>query len=196
MNKRLWQAFICLLVVLSSAPVKSEPRVQVEYKFYDIYPIDRKDLEEQIFQTTPIRYNGKKFAGLTQWRVSWKFNYQKINKGCRIDRVSSNLAVTYTMPRISQQYKINAKVRNSFDAYYATLLKHEEGHKDRALEAAKEIEQKLLSIGTFNSCKRLGEFANQKAYKIIEKYKDINREYDRQTNHGRTQGAAIERFSN
>ena len=152
MNKQLWQSLICLFVVLSSASVKSAPKVQIEYKFYDIYPIDRMDLGQQVFQKTPIRYNGKKFAGLTQWRVFWRFNYQKTNKGCRIDRISSNLAVKYTMPRISQKYKINTKVRISFNAYYAALLKHEEGHKDLALEAAKEIEQKLLSIGTFKSC--------------------------------------------
>ena len=82
----------------------------------------------------------------------------------------------------------------TIERFYSVLLKHEEGHKDSGLYAARDIEKALLSLGSFNDCQELEITANQTAKKIIQKYNKRDKDYDRKTDYGRLQGVSINNF--
>lgn len=191
MYQQALQFLIYLIVLLVSFPVKAEPNLKIEYQFYDLYPLAKEDLGQEMDRQSPIVENGKKYRGYTSWNVYWQFYWQISNQKCRIDRVTTDLKVKYIMPKISDSHNVKPEVERVFNQYYSALLKHEQGHKDSGLYAAREIEQKLRSLGAYKDCKKLEQAANQTANQIVKKYNERDKNYDLKTDHGRLQGVNI-----
>lgn len=143
---------------------------------------------------SPVKKNGKTFKGHTHWNVKWNFKWKRKNGICYITKVNTSLTITYTMPRIAKDYDVAQPVRQSFSNYYNSLLNHEKGHMKSGLYAARDIEKALLNLGSFKRCDKLDETANATANKIVKKYNRRDTEYDRKTNHGKTEGVDINNF--
>lgn len=176
---------IFIIVFLASFPISSEPQISTEFDFYNIYPYFNKDIEREIHERTPIVKDGLKYNGHTHWHVSWTFKWKKINGRCQISEVNTFLTVKYTMPRIPDDHLVNTEVQHSFNEYYDSLFNHEQGHRDSGLFAARDIEKSLASLGLFKDCNSLETKANMISEKIIQKYNNRDRDYDKKTNHGR-----------
>lgn len=190
--KILTKLITTIAIWFIAPPLKSEPSLKIDYKFYDIHPVEPQELYREMHQQSPIIYNGKKFVGFTNWRVTWKYSWQTRNEQCQIKTVSTDLQVVYTMPRIHSSHSVTPQVRQKFDRYYADLLQHEKGHKDSGLYAAREIEQSLLDMQPLKSCKRLSQSANYRAEQIIKKYNQRDLNYDRLTEHGKLQNVNLD----
>jgi predicted secreted Zn-dependent protease len=76
--------------------------------------------------------------------------------------------------------------------YYASLVLHEKGHAGIAIDAALAIEQSLLNMPSSSNCRLLSKQANARAEKILQEYRPQHKVYDRETGHGRTQGAYLD----
>jgi predicted secreted Zn-dependent protease len=70
------------------------------------------------------------------------------------------------------------------------LKRHEDGHKEHGLKAGKEIEAAVLAVKPASNGEDLGAAANAAAA-IVAKCQALDEEYDRKTDHGRNQGAAL-----
>jgi predicted secreted Zn-dependent protease len=187
--------FTFFVVFMVSFPVLSEPKINIEFNFYTIYPDYKKDLDPEMRERSPIVKEGIKYNGHTHWDVNWVFKWKETNGRCQINKVNTNLTVKYTLPRIPSDHTVSPEVRHSFDKYYESLFKHEQGHKDSGLFAARDIEKVLLSLGLFKDCNRLKTVANKIGEKIIKKYNRRDRAYDKQTNHGRFKQNSVDNFS-
>ncbi len=186
--------FFGFIIVLVSLTAISEPKMDKEFIFYDIYPNTKTELEREMFKRTSIIDNGERFFGDTKWTINWRFKWKKIKGSCHIYKVNTDLKVQYTMPRIPNDFPVDSGIRNSFNKFYDALLKHEKGHKNSGLFAARKIEKQLLSIGAYKDCKKLEKIANQKGKSIIEKFNKRDIEYDKRTRHGRLEGVRIDNF--
>ncbi len=98
------------------------------------------------------------------------------------------------MPRIPNDYKVASSIRYSFGKYYELLFEHEKGHKKTGLLAAKKIEESLLLLGNFGSCKKLEILANRKGHEILKLFRKLDIEYDDKTGHGKLDGVNINHF--
>jgi predicted secreted Zn-dependent protease len=78
-------------------------------------------------------------------------------------------------------------------SYSRALRDHEQGHYDIARRAASDIDQSLLAIPAMTDCKLLDTHANAKGHELLEKYNELSRQYDKDTQHGKTQGAWLDR---
>lgn len=186
--------FFVFFILLISSIAYAEPVIDTRFNFYKIYPSSKNDLSKEMHKRSPIRKNGKTFKGNTHWYVKWTFKWKRKNGICSITKVDTSLTVTYTMPQIAKGYEVTQSIRQSFENYYTSLLNHERGHMKSGLFAAREIEKSLLSLGSFKSCQRLDETANALGHKIIKKYNKRDKEYDKKTNHGKTEGVDINNF--
>lgn len=83
------------------------------------------------------------------------------------------------------------EVKQVWNKYYPALLKHENGHANIAIKGAEKIENTLMSQPAGSSCDKVGEYADLQARKILESLPEKHRSYDRDTDHGKTQGAYI-----
>ncbi|WP_223342962.1 MULTISPECIES: DUF922 domain-containing Zn-dependent protease [unclassified Synechocystis] len=176
------------------ARVGAEPIIKVEYKYYSIYPNTKWDLNDELNRRSPIIFQGKRYRGYTQWFVRWQYQWWFTAQQCQITTVTTNLDVTYTLPRIPPNHGADPEARRVFNRYLVALFKHEENHKNSGLYAARAIEKALLNLGPFPHCKGLQTKAESTAQQIVQRYRQRDLDYDRQTDHGRKEGIMIENF--
>ncbi|MBE9176089.1 DUF922 domain-containing Zn-dependent protease [Synechocystis salina LEGE 06155] len=185
---------IIVLALLGTARVAAEPIVKIEYKYYSIYPKTKWDLNNELNRRSPIIFQGKRYRGYTQWLVRWQYQWWSTAQQCRITDVTTNLDVTYTLPRIPPNHGADPEARRVFNRYLVALFKHEENHKNSGLYAARSIEKALLNLGPLPNCQSLQTKAESIAQQIIQRYRQRDRDYDRQTDHGRKEGIMLENF--
>jgi predicted secreted Zn-dependent protease len=190
----LLKIIFVLFVILVLSMLRAEPDVKTSFIFYDIFPISTLDFDKEMRKRSPIKNNEQKFNAYTDWHVKWDFRWKEKNGGCIITKANTSLSVTYRLPRIAKDHPTPPNVRQSFKNYYTALLKHEKNHMRSGLSAAREIENALLNLGYFETCDQLDTSANATANKIVSKYNEQDKEYDRKTEHGKTEGADINSF--
>ena len=166
------------------------PAVKTAYTNYDVYLAESKNLREDLNLATPVVYDGKPFHGYTDWRVSWQYRWQPTDGGCRIGSVTTTVAITYTLPN-AVTLPLDQRLREAYDAYLVALTAHEKGHGRIGIDAAKAIERALDGMLHAGDCRQLADIANAKANEILDKYKQLNRDYDQKTSYGKTQGAVL-----
>lgn len=155
------------------------------------YPVSLRSgsLISQFNAASSIREDGEVFHGDTHWDIHWSYHWNTDVSGlCRIVRINTKLDVVMTLPdpRGASESQLDAVT-----SYGRALRMHEQGHYDIARRAAIDIDQSLLSMPGMNDCKALDLRANAKGYELLEHYNELSLQYDRDTKHGRTQGAHL-----
>ena len=161
--------------------------VNTNFSYYDVYFGNGKSLLAALDDATPITQSGIKYHGHTKWNIKWRYKWSKTLGGCRIDSVNTDLDILYTMPRIGRQNIPIENYKNAFNNFYKSLMIHEQGHGNMGLLAAKAIEKELLRSAPSSDCKMVDTAVSRIANGIISVYRLKDNEYDRITNHGKTQ---------
>jgi len=192
--KRFFRFFGWLLlfsgIVLCSG-VNAAPRVVVRETHYDIHGWNVSQLQGQLIRCGVRLGDGQVYGGWTDWSVTWTFLCRKRFGSCVVSNVKTFVDVTYRLPRW-----VNGspppRLARRWNRYYRALKIHEEGHKAIAVQAAKEIEAALSNrLPPASTCSRARAEADETARKIVRKYLRLEKEYDRRTGHGMTQGAVF-----
>ncbi|KIN65776.1 hypothetical protein Z945_823 [Sulfitobacter noctilucae] len=111
-----------------------------------------------------MRARGPKgFWAYTRWDIRW-------SSACEV-----RVKVSYTMPKHKNPDAMSPSLRREFDAMVASLMAHERQHGQHGINAAKEIDRANCNGGM----------------KIIRKYNRMDKEYDRRTRHGFTEGVLL-----
>jgi len=178
-------------MLLSSVLLFSEPRISVKIDYYKLYSTSQASLRREMNKKGIRWTDGKTYDGFTSWYVKWRYEYYYKNGYCSLEAVDVSVDVEYTLPRWVLKPLGNQKTWINWNRYSDALKKHEDGHRDFGIEAARKIEAALLSIGSRPRCDTLGDDANAIAYRILDDFRKKEVEYDRKTGHGRTQGAVF-----
>lgn len=161
---------------------------QHRIQYYSVSPRNRQDLGAAINRTTPIQGG---YHGLAEWNIQWGYRYQNQSGGCRIAQADITLDTQVLMPRLNPNQSFDSSITSAFKTYYDSLLHHEMGHLTHGILAANEVASALLNTPATSSCRTTGNNANRAADAIIQKYNRADQQYDRETQHGATQGARI-----
>ncbi len=160
---------------------------QVEH--YDISGSTPADLRREMSAKGPQGAGGRRFDGYTRWHVSWRYQYSNKTGGCAIASVTTSAKVTITLPRWTNEGSAGGSTRQQWARYLATLEEHEQGHRRNGIDAANEVDRAIAAMPPAGSCDALGANANALGMSILQKYNQRDLDYDRDTNHGATQGA-------
>ena len=182
---------LLLIFCLLPTATFAEPETRINNVYYQVDGNTAEDIWADIMAKTPVKGNDKQHVAYTRWNVHWKFWWYDNGSSCEIDKVTTKLDVTYTLPRLKQSASIPQSVTAHWEKYYAALLDHEHGHKALGVKAAIEIENQLLNMGPRRNCEQLELDANKMAGNVIDKYSQLEKEYDRSTNHGLNTGAVF-----
>ena len=138
---------------------------------------------------SPVREGGKVFHGYTKWNVKWDYRWNESRTGaCTIASVATNLRVEMTLPDLVAG---SAEGVAMFRRYLAALVIHEEGHRDIGREAAEEVDRTIAALPGMANCRELEREANRRGEAIIARARTREKEYDRTTSYGCTQGACL-----
>jgi predicted secreted Zn-dependent protease len=161
----------------------------LETETYDVPAVPGRTVRQLINQHTPIDRDGRRFHGYTKWWVDWRWRHRESRDGrCTITSVKVNLKGHILLPRILNGTSSQNAV---FERYLAALKEHEEGHYQFGLEAARSIDRALLELPSYPSCKELSAEANATARALLRDQMEKEKQYDRDTRHGATQGVVL-----
>lgn len=148
------------------------------YEYYDVKGDSLDGLRGQL-RTLGIRADDKVYAGYTFWSIKYAISTNEEHGSYCVASVRTDLQVRIRLPR------------RRWDSMSKALKGHEDGHKELAVQAAKEIRSVLDGLGCRKSREELLAAARALAGKILELHKKKQKEYDVRTNHGATQGAVL-----
>ena len=175
------------LALLCALPLRAEVSETLRSRWYEADARTHPSLGRALSQASPIRAVGTVYHGYTRWEVRWRFWWHTAADGlCHITRVETQAKGEITLPRLRHA---TAAQRAVFERYLGPLQAHERGHFELARQAAREIDQGIAGLPPLRDCPALEARANALGSEHLRRAQAAEREYDRRTRHGRTQGA-------
>lgn len=189
MKKRIVYTLGAWLLLVTTA--LCAPLVTVETEYYDIYGWTAAELREQMVLFGVTWRDGKKYDALTTWFTRWRYTWESGLNSCKITGVKTSVEVLHRYPKWVNKAEADPALQHRWERYMANLKTHENGHKDIGIAAADEIETAIGQMPPARGCRALEAAANGLGQEILERYRALEADYDRQTGHGRTQGAVF-----
>ena len=182
---------LSILIFLLPFAAYAEPSIKARNVFYRVGGNTAEEIRADIIKKTPVTHNSKQYVAYTKWNVNWRFWWLDKEDSCEITRVSTTLDIVYTMPKLKQTSSMPDSLITHWQKYNSALSSHEQGHKDLGVRAAVEVENQISNMGQRRSCEQLEIDANKIGKSVINDYSQIEKEYDRTTNHGLNTGAVF-----
>ncbi len=182
-----------LLAACSNAPPANTVVLEREILYYDVTGASAGELREQL----DLQRGIEQVDAYTDWQIQWRYDYAQGADGCGLESLTVRLDVTLTFPRWTPPGGVSphrpnvpvGELQERWRAYLAALETHEQGHEKLATQAADEIAADLSSLPPYPSCAELERAADEVGERILQHYRQQELEYDRETEHGATQGA-------
>ncbi|HTM64079.1 MAG TPA: DUF922 domain-containing Zn-dependent protease [Gammaproteobacteria bacterium] len=160
--------------------------------YYAVYGATANQLRDEMRTKGPLGDDGVRYDAYTRYYVKWRFTYQKAGHNCAIRTVNVTLDTKYDYPEWRGYADASPQMRQNWDNYITKLKAHERGHAVNGWNCANEIDSMLTQLQPMDNCGILGKSANDKAYAILNKYKNEDVDYDKTTDHGRVQGVILQ----
>ena len=190
---------LAILFLVNAAPAADEPRGRIESvtttEDYVVRGRNVREVRKAMNEQGPR--NGKlnrRFDARTDWEVNWKYQYDGAlaEQGVfRLTKWEIDLKVNVIMPKWENAAEALPFERRAWQVYLARLKLHEDGHVKIAERTAVALNESLNTIGFYTSKAKLKAAIKERADKILRKYSGQHIDYDRRTQHGKTQGARL-----
>jgi predicted secreted Zn-dependent protease len=169
----------------------NEPDTAVKKTTYKITGNSVQELKAHMNELGPVDKNKRHHDAYTTWYVTWNFDCGNFGSASRAERIRVKVEVKYIFPKWEPPGNAPAELVKKWNVYTAALQKHEDGHRDIGLQAAREILDKLESLPSALSCQEVGRAVNETGQKILNLHRQTEVKYDLETRHGATQGALL-----
>jgi predicted secreted Zn-dependent protease len=154
--------------------------------YYDVYGVTAEALNAAIKAKGP-----KGYGSFTDSKVSYTYQSQAGPTGCRVQTLDTELAITMTLPRwVQAPGAVTPALAASWERYLAALRAHESAHID-LIRRLYTILRAGLAETTAPTCGELEAALRGRYDAVMREGQRVNDEYDRQTDHGRAQGATL-----
>jgi len=185
-----YRTLLLLAYALLPGAALAKVHEDLVYSYYEVKARSDEPLYAQLYAASPIKEDGQTFHSFTNWDIQWTLKLNADKSGfCRIARATTKLHAVIILPKLDGA---NTQQLTSFEHYIAALRQHELGHYKIAEQAAQAIEYKLHAVKRMRNCSTLQTYADKSARRTLEYFNEKNRQYDRETNHGKTQGAWLD----
>ena len=179
-----------LAAIFAAAAAQAEVREEHNRRPYAVHIEPSQTLRQALNAATPITQNGQRFHGHTRWTVRWNFLWHREVSGrCRITQVTTRLTTDVQLPDLRQASPQQQAV---FERYLRALSHHEEGHVQFGRTAAQAIDQGIAALPEASDCATLERDANALGQRLLSEQVEREKNYDRATGHGATQGAKLD----
>ncbi len=138
----------------------------------------------------PHEVTGRYYAR-TDWFINAHWNTKPTLAGCELDRADIGLVMTMTLPALVSTKNLAVGVFDQWDGFVQHTIQHESGHVTLSLQGAREYQRQVGNVLAARNCDMLDtQLKNlfDTNYKAIDR---ANTDYDKQTQHGLTQGAVF-----
>lgn len=169
-----------------------KPVVTMVYDYYPIHGSSSSDIQSAMTQHGPwSEVEEQHYFANTEWRVKWSYDYQISERGCEISNLEGSVDITFTLPQWNAPTAASTSLVSAWNQFIVALQIHENGHMRHGVLAAQDVLQTLSELSPTPSCETLKTTARIAARRVVRQYNQQDIEYDRETNHGLTQGAVF-----
>jgi predicted secreted Zn-dependent protease len=180
---------------LQASPLKepeTPPQVKVSenFEYYDIDGASPDELRAQMKRNGTTWNDGKVYAALTTWDIRYHYDITNSDGKYRLSSIGTDVRIIFHMPRLVPK-KAGKQLNLSWNNYLDHLKTHEFGHRDIAVDTAREIYQALAALGSSSSKSDLDNEAKDLITAKFKHLKEAQVDYDAQTHHGIKQGAVL-----
>jgi predicted secreted Zn-dependent protease len=177
----LFTSFISCSTLLAASAARAEVCEIIETASYTVSGDMYSDVRAQLKSRGP-----RGFDAHTACTIRWNYRYEQNSASCSTVKATTSLTITYTMPHLETR---NEVLRQGFEAYLIKLRQHEDGHAEIGRGIASKIHTAIAALPAAEDCGTLGKTADALANQIILDGNLLDADYDRQTEHGISQGA-------
>jgi len=186
MLARVWRiVWVVALMAMAFVTPSHAAQKQLSTVYYKISGNTEKELLVSIARNSGFN----RFHALTTWYVDWRFNWQTRGGACRLHGVKVGVHIKITMPKLASEKGMPRALVRKWNAYSKALMGHEQGHVRIGEAAAREVEKLLAGYSQPSGCNGVEAKVNRAAAAVTQRGQQRDRDYDRQTRHGATQGA-------
>ncbi|MEM1043971.1 MAG: DUF922 domain-containing protein [Bacteroidota bacterium] len=172
---------------LAPDPETGTVEVHRETVYYEVEGATPRSLLKNLALRGPS-IEGERFFGLTEWEVNAEYRWRERATRCSMEDIVVRVVIKTHLPQWVPPAGTPAEVRTAWNRFVTALDAHEDGHRRFAEEAGEAIRWHLVSLHT-PSCSQIKGEAQRAVVAILDEYDALNRAYDRETGHGRTQNA-------
>jgi len=159
--------------------------------YYIIHGNSVEELNQQRRAHGEPDKDGRRWGGMLNWNIKWSYPYILKTDGCATGPVKVIVNVTYTLPKWEKPEEVSYELAYQWETFSKAIKKHEDGHKNFAVEAGQKILNALSVIPPQPTCKDLDKKANATGKAPKDEARELNKLYDKKTNHGESQGAYL-----
>jgi predicted secreted Zn-dependent protease len=161
-------------------------------KFYEINAKTEGQIFYQLNNCVP--YNkGETAVGVTYTNFNRTFDYNNFGgQICNIKNVAVGVHSTVLYPRWNPVDETSKYLINKWNTFIRNLKMHEEVHVNIGNKYSKKYYDYLKQLADSQTCVDSIAVIDAKQDEIAKEMDDANIEYDRVTDHGRTQGASFD----
>jgi predicted secreted Zn-dependent protease len=140
-----------------------------------------------------LRPGGEKAGhdALTTWKIGWNVRVGSVAGEYRVTSFTTTTTILITLPSWRVSTNAAPRVMETWLSYYSALQKHEWSHATNGMLAAEALRQRVGEIGPDSTPERLQQRVQAVADVVIAEYKIRDKNFDRETNHGRKDGASL-----
>ena len=176
---------VTILAAMLCFPADAAPEVNVRTKYYKVRGNTAADIRRDLDRRSPVEYDAQ-----LNWNIEWRFTRRQFLDWCKMTKVAVAVNIVYTLPRLVQTPLPPPEVLGAWQKYMAALLLHEHGHALTGIRAGYAIERKIKNMRR-RSCLQLTKDAHAAVYAEIWRASALDKKYDKDTNHGATEGAVF-----
>lgn len=178
----------------------ARPLVQTVYDYYSIKGNTRQALRWQMRLLGPKGRWNQSFYAYTRWQVDWQYQLQaekNVSGRCTLQTLTVSVMIRIRLPQWQEESAgkalttaagDNPALRADWQTFYTALLQHEQQHRQHGIEAAQDLERALWQLPPAADCQRFVELIDERARTVIAGYRQRDKEFDRQTQHGALAG--------
>lgn len=182
---------ICGIVILAgwSLEALAEPEISAKTVYYEIKGETARELRRAMNEKRPKAPDGSRHDGLTNWRITWKYAWQKVDGRFAIRNPKVTVTLITGLPKWEAPPQSDQALVERWQTYLRALVKHEDHHASLAVKAARDLEMTLLAIPLQNSEVELKRLADEAGRNAIDENNKRDAAYDSATAHGLKEGA-------
>jgi predicted secreted Zn-dependent protease len=169
--------------------LSAPPVVKETYEYYEIKGNSEDQLRSEMCRNGCKWKDGKIYDSITSWHVKWAYDYDRSPDTCSAKSFKVFVDVAFRYPKWVRTDDVPGQLVAKWDRYMNSLVEHETGHRDMAVEAAAELARDVAGLPPAPTCEELDRAVKSLCRERLNRLNDGAKEYDEATRHGSVQGA-------
>jgi predicted secreted Zn-dependent protease len=168
---------VSTLVLWLPAVSGAEPLIRAGVTSYFVGGASAEEIVKDISEKAPPSPDGTRRASFTNWDVQWRWKLDRQDSQCSVAQVVTVVGASMFVPKLRNEGAVPKGLRERWKKYEQGLRDLENGHKDIAVRAAKEIESSLQKLKAEPTCEALEKRAAELANGLLENFRKDDETY-------------------